>query len=140
MKSLYLTIIVVFLSIATFAQQKAKQDPIDAALDKCLSKPENQNTASTCNCTYEALDKWDKKLNATYKTLLANLKEPARTKLVEAQREWVKFKEKETELLKATYGSANGTMWRIVNADKFLDLTRSRALDLEALLDVLDEF
>ncbi len=93
-----------------------------------------------CNCTYEALYKWDKRLNIAYKTLLTQLDTLAKGKLIDAQCEWVKFKEKEIALIDATYGSADGTMWRIVRAEKVLSITRERVADLEELLETLNEF
>jgi uncharacterized protein YecT (DUF1311 family) len=121
-------------------QAKEKEDKINTELSKCLDKTENQNTAGMCNCTYEALDKWDKRLNTIYKSLLSRLDSNAKGKLMEAQRIWVKFKEKEIDLIDATYGAADGTMWRIVRAEKVLEITRTRAADLEELADTLKEF
>jgi len=64
----------------------------------------------------------------------------SKTKLIEAQRQWIKFKEKETGLIDATYKHANGTMWRIARAGKVPDITRQRAIDLETLPETLDDF
>jgi len=127
-------------SVLIYSQTKNKLDKTNEELSKCLDKTENQTTAGMCNCTYEALDKWDKRLNIAYKTLLTKLDTIAKGKLIDVQREWVKFKEKEIALIDATYGAADGTMWRIVRAEKILDITRGRAADLEELLGTLDEF
>jgi uncharacterized protein YecT (DUF1311 family) len=124
----------------TFSQKKYKEDPLNIELTKCLDKKENQTTAGMCNCTYESLDKWDKRLNITYKNLISKLDSSAKPKLIEAQRQWIKFKEKEINLIDATFGSAQGTMWRIVRAEKVLDITRARTADLEEILKSLEEF
>nr|WP_262890668.1 lysozyme inhibitor LprI family protein [Rufibacter sediminis] len=116
-----------------------KQDPIDVTLTKCLDQKENQTTAGMCHCTYTALEEWDKKLNATYKSLLPKLNASAKTSLVTAQRQWVLFKEKEINLIDATYGKADGTMWQVVRATKVLSLTKDRAVELESLLETLPE-
>lgn len=126
-------------NFSAYAQAGEKEDIIDKELSTCLEKKENQTTAGMCDCTYKALEKWDKKLNATYKTLQTKLKAKAKTNLTEAQRQWIKFKESEIKLIDATYGSADGTMWRIVRADKVLGITKDRALSLEDLLETLDQ-
>ncbi|KAA6433383.1 lysozyme inhibitor LprI family protein [Rufibacter glacialis] len=123
----------------TLAQEIDKQDPVDVNLTKCLDQKENQTTAGMCNCTYTALQEWDKKLNATYHSLLPKLNSSAKASLVAAQRQWVLFKEKEINLIDATYGKAEGTMWQVVRADKVLSLTRQRAEELESLLQTLPE-
>lgn len=127
------------LIICSTSFSQKKEASINALLTKCLDKKENQTTAGMCNCTYAALHDWDKQLNKTYKALLLRLDSLAKPKLIEAQRQWVKFKEKEIELIDATYGKAQGTMWLVIRADKLLQITKSRAEDLENLLGALDE-
>lgn len=139
MKHFFL-IALLLIPVLCYCQKTDKEDKIDTELTKCLDKSENQTTAGMCNCTYEALGKWDKKLNTIYKSLLYKLDSTAKIKLVEAQRQWIKFKEKEVALIDETYGKAQGTMWRVSRADKVLQVTRNRALELEELLETVDEF
>ncbi|MFB9861843.1 DUF1311 domain-containing protein [Rufibacter immobilis] len=122
------------------AQQNGTPNPIDVRMAQCLDKKENQTTAGMCDCVYTALAAWDKKLNTDYKSLLAQLPPAAKGKLIAAQRQWLAFKEKELELIGATYGNAQGTMWQPVRANKIMDLTKQRALELEELLVTLKEF
>ncbi len=122
-----------------FAQVKPREDKIDRELQSCLDKKENQTTAGMVDCAYKALNQWDAKLNATYKSLLVKLDSTAKNTLIEAQRQWIKFKEKEIGLIDATYGSAQGTMWRIVRAQKVMNLTRDRSIELEDLLETLEQ-
>lgn len=132
-------IIVLLLTEAGYTQTKSKEDKIDRELQQCLDKKENQSTADMVDCAYKALNKWDAKLNTTYKSLLSKLDSTGKNSLVEAQRQWIKFKEKEIGLIDATYGSAQGTMWRIVRAQKVMDLTKQRAIELEDLLETIDQ-
>ncbi|RNI26776.1 lysozyme inhibitor LprI family protein [Rufibacter latericius] len=134
-----LTAASLFWADLAFSQQKQKPDSIDLKLTQCLDKQENQSTAGMCNCTYAALEEWDKKLNSTYKALLTQVDAVGKTKLMAAQRQWVVFKEKEIELIDATYGKAQGTMWQVVRANKVMDITRQRARALEELLTTLKE-
>ena len=138
MKILFFLGFLILMVIPCHPQTVGKEDIIDRELSTCLKKAQNQTTAGMCNCTYAALDKWDRKLNDTYKKLLTKLQPASKGKLIEAQRQWVIFKEKEIELIDATYGSAEGTMWTIVRADKVLSLTKGRAVELESLFKTLD--
>ena len=135
-----LSAILIFPCFLIYSQETKKKDTIDVELSQCLDKTENQTTAGMCDCTYKALDQWDRKLNTIYKSLLTKLDTTGRNKLTEAQRQWIKFKEKEIELIDATYGQADGTMWRISRADKVLQITRQRAVDLETLLETIGDF
>jgi uncharacterized protein YecT (DUF1311 family) len=122
-----------------FAQSKEKQDPIDVKYKLCLDSIENQSTAGMCGCAYKALDDWDARLNKVYKALLIKLDSTQKPKLVEAQRQWIKFKEKEIVLIDETYGKAQGTMWLHMRADEIMSITRQRAQDLGFLLEMLKE-
>lgn len=127
--------LLLLFTVRANAQGKEPKHKIDAALTQCLDKEENQSTAGMCNCQYEALEKWDKELNATYKKLVAKLDPNAKAKLVEAQREWLKFKEKEIALIDAT--TFSGTMYLVIRAERVTDITKKRATDLAALLEML---
>lgn len=124
MQNRILSLFFLLILMSNTSLSQKKEVDIDAALTKCLDKTENQTTAGMCKCTYTALSEWDKKLNSTYKSLLLRLDSLAKPKLIEAQRQWVKFKEKEIELIDATYGKARGTMWIVIRVDKLLQITK----------------
>jgi uncharacterized protein YecT (DUF1311 family) len=121
-----------------FSQHDEKKDKIDIEEEACLKKKEINNSGMT-NCLSEAYVKWDKKLNATYKSLLGKLPATAKAKLITAQKAWVKFKKTEFELIRSTYASAGGTMWRPIAMDKVKELTKQRVLVLEELLQTLPD-
>jgi uncharacterized protein YecT (DUF1311 family) len=122
-----------------YAQSEQKKDKIDLELTQCLDKKENQNTVGMCDCANEATEQWDKKLNEVYKRLLNKLDATGKNKLKEAQRQWVVFKEKEVEMVRATYGAQDGTIWQITIADRVMNITRQRAIDLEEMLEMLEQ-
>lgn len=121
------------LTTQMFSQEKPTHK-IDVELKVCLSQDENKSTAAMSNCLNEALKNWDLELNATYKILQSKLKNDAKKKLTDAQRQWIKFKDNEIELIDATYGKADGTMWRVIRIDKILNITRTRTEELQSLL------
>lgn len=121
------------LSILSYSQEKPLHK-IDVELKICLAQDENKSTAKMEQCFETALTEWDLELNATYKILQSKLNNEAKKKLTEAQRQWIKFKEKEIELIEATYGKAKGSSYRIITIDKVLSITRARTEELQALL------
>jgi len=121
-----------------FSQKDENKNKIDKEEEACAEKGQYTTSAMT-NCSSEAYLKWDKKLNQTYKSLLSKLPSIAKAKLITAQKAWIRFKETEFELIKFTYGSAEGTMWRPIAMDKVKELTKERALILEELLEILPD-
>lgn len=132
----YLTIALFLFFINCYCQNK--EDKIDKELSACLEK--KSNNSGMVSCTSEATKKWDTKLNDVYKKLLVKLTPDAKQKLIDAQRSWLSFKVKEMELIDVTYGKAKGTMWLPIRASLYMELTKGRALVLEALLNDSEDF
>lgn len=82
--------------------EKAERDPYRECFDKvagpCLEKPENASTAGQVQCIDRERSVWDAILNAEYAMLLKTVPAPARPKLREAQRSWVKFRDQDCVL------------------------------------------
>lgn len=127
------TLLALFFTILTFSQEKVTHK-IDLELKNCLAAEENKSTAAMSQCLNDALAEWDLELNATYKLLQTKLDSKAEQKLKDSQRQWIKFKQKEVELINETYGKAIGTMWQVIKMDKILEITRNRTHKLQLLL------
>ena len=112
---------------------------VEAQLKACLDGNENQTTYGMCQCNLIAQKRYDALLNADYKVILSTLNKTEKAKLIESQRQWVKFKEAETAFISEHYGNMEGTMWHIVLADKITELTRQRLLVLEEFLSESEE-
>ena len=65
--------LLLLLSLLSFPALAADPDPLDAALDACLAKPEALSTPGMVECTDEAIQAWDKRLNEVYKRVMADL-------------------------------------------------------------------
>jgi len=120
MKTVMLTAAVV-LAIPAFA----------FARDKCA----NAKTQTAMNeCAYASFKKSDKKLNKLYKHIEARLKDDADTNklLVQAQRDWVKFRDSECDF--QTAGAAGGSVRPMLVAMCMDNLTKSRIKDFGGYL------
>lgn len=76
---------------------------------------------------------YDKLLNKYYQMLLNKLREEDRNSLIEAQQNWIKFRDSEKTLIR-TISSENytggGTMWGPVASSVAADLTKDRLIDI----------
>ncbi|WP_159589754.1 lysozyme inhibitor LprI family protein [Chelativorans xinjiangense] len=102
------------------------------AQDNC-DDAEDQATLNEC---YDAaFKKSDKKLNELYKQIEARLKDDADTKklLIQAQRDWVKFRDAECGF--QTAGAAGGSVIPMLIAMCMDGLTQSRVEDFEGYLN-----
>ena len=66
--------LLLLLLMLAFPALAADPDPIDAALDACLAKPEGSSTVGMVECTGDAIRAWDKRLNEVYQLVGAGSK------------------------------------------------------------------
>ncbi len=123
-------------TIAVQAQERIH--PIDAALDSCMNVAANQTTFGTIQCLMEAHDAWDAELNVVYKTLKNKLDDNEQQALVEAQRQWIRFRDAELEFSGRLHANMQGTMYRMMHANRVTEMTKQRMLDLQSYLDTLN--
>lgn len=107
------------------------------AQDKCYDAAKDQ--ASLNKCADAAFKESDKKLNEFYKQIEARLKDDADTKtlLVQAQRDWVKFRDAECSF--QTAGAAGGSVMPMLVAQCMDSLTQARVKDFEGYLTCGEE-
>lgn len=121
----------------SYGQNEIEEYIIDKHLMECLDSAENQTTAGMVQCAVRAKKEWSKELNKYYTLLLTILSEAEEKQLKSAQKNWIMYYDKEIEFASTIYYNLQGTMWRIVLADRQTELTRQRALELKAYYDNL---
>lgn len=94
------------------------------AQDKCADA---EDQATMNQCAEAAFEASDKKLNELYKQIEARLADDEDTKklLIQAQRDWVKFRDAECRF--RTAGAAGGSVVPMLVATCMDELTQSRA-------------
>lgn len=98
------------------------------------------STAGMTNVSYLEYKELDQLLNKYYKILLSQLNPSQKKDLIEAQREWIKFRDKEFKFYKSFYGEKDGTMWRVVlsaNSNQFLI---DRIYTIVELIDINEDY
>ncbi len=113
----------------------AEDDPIDVQLGTCLDSPEGMTTQGMVECIGTAYDAWDGALNEAYRSLMASLSPEEAELLRAAQREWIRFRDAESNFLGSLLTVDRGTMMRITVNDMMTGLVKDRVLQLRSLAD-----
>jgi uncharacterized protein YecT (DUF1311 family) len=112
-----------FLLLMAFSV-RAFAAPID-----CTSPAQ---TAEFNQCAELENKEADKKLNLSYRKVMAALSDEDKKALVAAQRDWLKIRDAQCEL--ETKGLKSGTIWYEINTECKTRLTINRTLDIESIL------
>ncbi|UUP18233.1 lysozyme inhibitor LprI family protein [Nitratireductor thuwali] len=103
-----------------------------ANMSECV---EAEDQAAMSECAGAVFEESDKELNKLYKQIELRLSDDPDTKklLVQAQRDWVKFRDAECSF--QTAGAAGGSIVPALDAMCMDDLTQSRIKDFEGYLN-----
>lgn len=114
-------------SVSDSRNKSGKLHPIDAFYDSCTDT--NLSTTGMMECSSQAEAKWDTEMNAKYKELMGLLDPAGKTRLRNAQLEWIKYRDADFALINTLY-TAGISELRILLADSRKDLVKERALRL----------
>ena len=123
--------LLLLLSLLSFPALAADPDPLDTALDACLAKPEASSTPGMVDCTDEAIQAWDKRLNEVYKRVMADLDSKSRELVRASQRRWVAFREAEHEAMGGPWRQDRGTIIRVLTVNADLLAIKERVQELQ---------
>ena len=84
-------------------------------------------TSNMVDCYNEELTRQDARLNEAYKMTMSAFSAESKTRLRDAQRLWIKFRDADCEIY---YTLSGGTMDMLNGADCVLSMTKKRADDL----------
>ena len=129
----YALALAALLAAAAPAGHAQEEHPIDKALGECID--EDSSTAGMIQCIDAANTAWDGELNRRYGELMKRLPDAAKAKLRDAQRRWIAFRDADLEAIGEIYGGFDGTMYRTMANDAVMQLTKTRAEQIGAMLD-----
>ena len=130
MKKLSLVFCLLLLVSIAFAQDQ--KHTIDVTLENCMDK--NPSTHGTIGCIVEAQKQWDAELNKQYKALTLKLTPAQKTALLNAQREWIKWRDLEYKSIDVLYSTMEGTMYQPMQLNDKMKVVKNRALELRSYL------
>ena len=137
MKLLITFLLLFTLSFNLYSQDEPDKHRIDIQLEECLNDEWTVSTVDIMICVDNALNEWDKELNAVYQKLMKKLSAEQKTTLREAQKEWIKFRDREYDNIDSIY-NMDGTMWGQVRLMEKLEIVKSRTLSLTKYLSNLE--
>jgi uncharacterized protein YecT (DUF1311 family) len=104
-------------SVASWAQD-------DGAIEVCHNL---QSTVDIVDCLSKVNTQWDKRLNTAYQKALKSVDPAGVPALRAAERAWLEYRKQRCSYL----SEVPGTIGRVIGADCFVGMTRTRALELE---------
>ncbi|MDO5691331.1 MAG: lysozyme inhibitor LprI family protein [Pseudomonadota bacterium] len=114
-----------------------KPDPIDLVLEQDLEKSGGV-TSEMRDAQGRAYEAWDKRLNAAYQTLQSKVSTTDRKLLIEAQREWLKFRETHFQFVwSQSMLAQDGTRAPVIVGDWSREMLKQRVCELESAIQYL---
>lgn len=110
---------------------------IEKKQEDCVEK--DSSTVGMRTCAEAAYVEWDREMNIAYKALMKELPVEGQNALREAQREWIKYRDKEFEAIDGVYSQMEGTMWIPIRIESRVRVVRERVLMLRHYLEILSE-
>ena len=89
------------------------------------------STADMVDCIAKLRDRWDGRLNAAYKSVMATLEGERKDAFRDTQRKWIAYRDANCLF----YANGEGSISRIEAATCQLVLTRDRAQELQMMLE-----
>ena len=123
--------LLLLLSLLSFSALAADPDPLDAALDACLAKPEALSTTGMVECADAAIRGWDKRLNEVYQQVMTDLDPKSQELLRASQRRWVAFREAEHQAMGGPWRQDRGTIIRVLTVNADLSAIKERVQELQ---------
>jgi len=140
MKKINLLIILIIAFNFTYSQNinhDDDEDRISSKLEECMEA--NPSTNGSIACIDTGTVEWDKVLNKYYGLLKNELSPEGKKKLLEAQREWLKMRDKENAFIEHYYSNETdgGTMYLPMLIMDKKDIIKKRALKLKVFYNDL---
>ena len=96
----HLLVLLLLSPVCLLGEDKAKQDPIDRAMEVAMEK--DPSTAGMIEAIADANVRWDKRMNATYNSLRKRMVADEWKFLVSAQKAWLNYRDLQTASIEDT--------------------------------------
>ncbi|MGA0557809.1 lysozyme inhibitor LprI family protein [Larkinella sp. VNQ87] len=130
------TVVGVLMVVGAWAQQPGVPNPAQRSTDhppEVVTNCDNAQTQTELNlCAQMRFQKADQELNAVYKQLLSLLPKDDKAMVVEAQRQWLSYRDAHCRIYEKMY--AGGSMLSMVLANCKETTTQSRITELKELI------
>jgi hypothetical protein len=118
----------------TEEQQIEEKHPIDLFLTACLADTNNYTTMGMTQCTVDAYELWEQRLDSISGRLRQIIPAHIRADFERSQRKWEEYAEAQQDFSDELFSQMNGTMYIPIRVNNHLEVLRERVLLLEAFL------
>lgn len=115
-------------------QETDEEHPIDLFLTACLADTNNYTTMGMTQCTVDAHELWENRLDSISGRLRQILPVNIRADFERSQRKWEEYAEAQHDFSNELFSQSNGTMYIPIRVNNHLEVLRERVLLLEAFL------
>ena len=130
----FILFLVFTLAVSSFANYEndllSRMKPVEQKSGSMLDSA--QTTAEMINAVSYASNEWDTELNKMYKLLMSSLSKDSQNSLRNAQRSWIKERDK-----KIAGENSGGTIDLVNKSSIFLEETKKRTIELARIYDKL---
>lgn len=127
MKCLYL--LVLLTSVSAYGASTAPSENLDLdAINRCNTLA--KTTIQLQSCGEAEFAYYDKMLNASYKTLIGLLPDASRPVLMDAQRAWITFRDKDCRFI--SLENEGGSIQPLTSISCYSKLTKTRVQDFQS--------
>lgn len=130
----FILFLVFTLAVSSFANYESdllgRMKPVEQKSGSMLDSA--QTTAEMINAVSYASNEWDTELNKIYKLLMSSLSKDGQNSLRNAQRSWIKERDK-----KIAGENSGGTIDLVNKNSIFLEETKKRTIELARIYDKL---
>ena len=130
----FILFLVFTLAVSSFANYESdllgRMKPVEQKSGSMLDSA--QTTAEMINAVSYASNEWDTELNKIYKLLMSSLSKDGQNSLRNAQRSWIKERDK-----KIARENSGGTIDLVNKNSIFLEETKKRTIELARIYDKL---
>ena len=130
----FILFLVFTLAVSSFANYEndllSRMKPVEQKSGSMLDSA--QTTAEMINAVSYASNEWDTELNKMYKLLMSSLSKDGQNSLRNAQRSWIKERDK-----KIAGENSGGTIDLVNKSSIFLEETKKRTIELARIYDKL---
>ena len=128
----FILFLVFTLAVSSFANYESdllgRMKPVEQKSGSMLDSA--QTTAEMINAVSYASNEWDAELNKIYKLLMSSLSKDGQNSLRNAQRSWIKERDK-----KIAGENSGGTIDLVKKSRIFLEETKKRTIELARIYD-----
>lgn len=126
-----------FMSYDSLYCQDTTKHPIDVKMDECFEEG-SYSIRNMCDCIFKYEASWKALVDKGAKEIEKKLDNKSRSEFRKAQKLWYEYVENDSRFYSHLTSPSEGAEQVIINAMRFYDLVKKRAMEIEEYLDRIE--